>query len=363
MRNNIIIATGGTGGHIIPAVALADYFIKNKYNVIITGDSNTKKYINNDKITFYELESGSSVKKIKSLFRIFIGFLHSFKIIQKTKPDAIIGFGCYRTFPILLASKFKKVPIFLHEGNSVIGKVNRLFLKDCVNIFTSFQEIYGMDVKQSEKIIFSGSVIREGVKKYYNTSYKIKKSNKINILITGGSGGASFFSTEFIKVFSFLEKDIKSRLFIFHQVKTEEELNLVKSFYNKENIKSKVSLFFDDLPQKIYNSDLVVCRCGIGTTSELSVIGRASIMVPSPNVTNNHQFYNGKFFQRSGACYLLEENQFSPKDFVYVLLDILNNRLVELSNNIKAMAVIDADKVIYTVVNDFVNNNKKMKQL
>ena len=88
-----------------------------------------------------------------------------------------------------------------------------------------------------------------------------------------------------------------------------------------------------------------------------------SIMVPSPNVTNNHQFYNGKFFQRSGACYLLEENQFSPKDFVNVLLDILNNRLVELSNNIKAMAVIDADKVIYTVVNDFVNNNKKMKQL
>lgn len=362
MRNSIIISTGGTGGHIIPAVALAEYFLTKKYNVVVVGDDNTEKYIKNDKITFKKIESSSSLKSIKSLFTIFKGFLQSLKIIKKENPDIVIGFGCYTTFPMLLASKVKNIPIFLHEGNAFVGKVNRTFSKYCINLFTSFQEIYGIDVKQSDKIIFSGSIVREEVKKYYNDLYK-KNDDKINILITGGSGGASFFSKEFIKVFLHIDKKIKNNLFIYHQVKTKEELDGVKLFYNKENIKSEVKLFFDDLPEKIYNSDLVVCRCGIGTLSELSVIGRASIMVPSPNVANNHQFYNARFFERNKACVLLEESSFVAQNFADTFVDVINNRLEELANNIKAMAVVDADEIIFNTIDSFISNNKKMKQL
>ena len=362
MRNSIIISTGGTGGHIIPAVALAEYFLSKKYNVIIVGDNNTEKYIRNDKITFKKIESGSSLKSIKSLFKIFKGFLQSLKIIKNESPDAVIGFGCYTTFPMLLASKIKRVPIFLHEGNAFAGKVNRVFSKYCVNLFTSFQEIYGIDVKQSDKIIFTGSIVRDNVKKYYNTVYK-KDSDNIKILITGGSGGASFLSKEFIKVFLHIDKNLKNKLFIYHQVKTKEELDEVKLFYNKENIKSEVKLFFEDLPEKIFNSDLVVCRCGIGTLSELSVIGRASIMIPSPNVANNHQLYNARFFERSKACVLLEEKNFVAQNFANIFVDVINNRLEELANNIKSMAVVNADETVFNTIDTFINDNKKMKQL
>lgn len=364
MKCSIVISTGGTGGHIIPAVTMAEYFLDKGYNVTVVGDKKTENYIKNSKIAFYEIKSGYTLKKINSLLSIFKGFLSSLKIIRETKPDVVIGFGCYTTLPILLASKIKKIPIFLHEGNAFIGKINRFFLKDCVNIFTSFQEIYGIDVKQSDKILFTGSVVRKDVIKYYNDTYKSKKENDvIKILITGGSGGASFFSTEFIKVFQHMNKNMRNRLYIYHQVKTKEELDSVKLFYNKENIKSEVKLFFDDLPQKMFDSDLVVCRCGIGTLSELSVIGRASIMVPSPNVANDHQLYNAKFFERSGACVIVEEKSFVAQNFATTIENIINNKLEMLANNIKSMAVINADSVIFDTIDEFINNNKKMKEL
>lgn len=355
MSNNIIIATGGTGGHIVPAVALANYFLSKGDKVKVVGDDGVKKYLDNEEITFNRIDSGSSLTDFKSLFNIFKGFLRSFGIIRKA--DAVIGFGCYTTLPMLLACKLRKVPIFLHEGNAFIGRVNRFFLKDCVNIFTSFQEIYGMNYDNSNKIIFSGSVLRKKVKDYYKESYK-KKDDKIRILITGGSGGASFFSNEFIKVFLYIDKKLKDKLEVYHQVKTSEEANEVKYFYTKENIKSEVKTFFEDLPKKIYESDLVICRSGIGTITEVSVIGRACIMVPSPNVKNDHQTYNAKFFERSNACVLLEEKSFVAQDFAKIINDIIENKLTLLADNIKSMAVLDADEKIYNTVNNYLNDKK-----
>ena len=363
MKNNsIIISTGGTGGHIIPAVALAEYFSEKKYSGMVVGDDNVKKYLNGDKIKFQKINSGSSLRKVKSVMNIIKGFLQSLKIVKNIKPDAVIGFGCYTTLPMLMACKIKKVPIFLHEGNAFIGKINRFFSKDCINIFTSFQELYGMDYKYSNKIVFSGSVVRNEVKSYYNDIYKNKSANeKIKILITGGSGGASFFSKEFIKVFLYINKNLKDRLEICHQVKGKNEIDEVKYFYNKENIKSEVKDFFDDLPKKMYDSDLIICRSGIGTISEISFIGRACIMVPSPNVANNHQTYNAKFFERSNACFLLEEKSFVAQNFAKTFEDIINNKLEILAKNIKSMAVLDADEKIYNIINSYINDKNIFK--
>ena len=363
MKNNsIIISTGGTGGHIIPAIALANYFLENKYNVLVVGDDNVKKYLTDEKIKFQKIDSGSSLRKIKSVTNIIKGFFQSLKIIKNNKPDAVIGFGCYTTLPMLMACKFKKVSIFLHEGNAFIGRINRLFSKDCVNIFTSFQELYGMDYKYSDKIVFSGSVVRNEIKSYYDSVYKKKDNNeKIKILITGGSGGASFFGKEFIKVFLYIDKNLKNRIEVYHQVKGKNEIDEVKYFYNKENIRSEVKEFFEDLPKKMYDSDLIVCRSGIGTISEISFIGRACIMVPSPNVVNDHQTYNAKFFERSNACVLLEEKSFVAQNFAKTFEDIIENRLETLAKNIKSMAVLDADEKIYNTVNSYINDKKIFK--
>ena len=223
----------------------------------------------------------------------------------------IIGFGSYTTLPVLMAARFKKIPFCLHEQNSHIGKVNRFFLKDAKYIFTSFQEIYGMKIEYSDKIVFTGIPIRNEVKKYSNSEYTYPKDNeKFNIVITGGSGGASFFSNEFIKTFSFLDKKIKNKIRIFHQVKNIEEIDFVTNFYEKENIEHTIKPFFENMPELMFKGHLIIARSGVGTISEITAIGRPVIFVPSPNVVNDHQTYNANFYKRNNACLLVEEKSF-----------------------------------------------------
>jgi UDP-N-acetylglucosamine--N-acetylmuramyl-(pentapeptide) pyrophosphoryl-undecaprenol N-acetylglucosamine transferase len=176
----------------------------------------------------------------------------------------------------------------------------------------------------------------------------------INILVTGGSGGASFLVTELLKAFSLLRKETKNRIKIFHQAKEEGELELARSFYGSESIASEVKLFFQDMPTKMRLSHLVISRAGMGTASELAMVGRPTIFIPSPNVKNNHQLRNAKFFERNGACLVLEEADFSHENFATTLENLLANgeKLEELATNMKKLAVMDAEERIVNCLED-----------
>ncbi len=355
MEKRVIISTGGTGGHINPAIATAEYLIKNNINVLVIGNDKIEKYLIGKNINYKVIKCGSTLKSFKSLFNIFFGFLQSLKLIFSFKPQVIIGFGSYTTLPVLLASKFTKKSILLHEGNSFIGKINNFFLKDAEYLFTSFQEIYGIKINYSNKIYFTGVPIKEEIRKLYNNEYfPPKKNEKFKILITSGSGGASFFSDAFLEVFDYFDKNIKNNLKIYHQVKIEEELEKVKSFYDNLNIENEVKMFFDDMPEKILESHLVICRSGIGTASELAIIGRPVIFFPSPNVTNDHQLYNANFYKKNDAALVFEEKYFIAKEFSKTLLELIKNneQLISLAKNIKTLAVLDAEERIFKIVDE-----------
>lgn len=355
MKRNIIIATGGTGGHIFPAMSVANTFIDNDYNVLITTNEKSEKFFVNSKLNYKIINSGSSILKLKSICNIIKGTLQSIILFFKFKPEAVIGFGSYATLPILIVSKLFKVPIFLHEGNAFVGKINKIFFASSVNVFTSFQEIYGVNIKYSDKICFSGAIPKSEIMKYYDNVYKYPQNGKFNILITGGSGGASFFSTELIKIFDFISDDLRNKLEIVHQVKSNEEVEIVKDYYSKKNIKSEVKTFFEDISDRMLKSDLIICRSGIGTISEISVVGRPCIMIPSPNVANDHQLYNARFYNKNNSCILFEEKNFIIKSFSIEFEELLNNKdkMEELASNIKSMAVIDSNFKIFEIVNDY----------
>lgn len=348
-RKKIIISTGGTGGHIFPAIVLAKYLKKNKFDVLLIGNKKISDYIKKGELEYKIINSGYNLKSFKSIKNIIYGIIQSVKIFKEFKPDLVVGFGSYATLPVLIVAYFKKINLYLHEQNSHIGRINRFFSKYAKCIFTSFQEIYGIKIEYSSKIVFSGIPIRDEVKSYSNTIYKYPESDeKFNILITGGSGGASFFSNELIKTFSFLDKDIKKKIFIYQQVKEIEEIESVKSFYKREGIDCEVKQFFINMPELISNSHIIIARSGIGTASEISAIGRPVIFIPSPNVVNNHQFYNADFYKRSNACVLVDEKTFMPPNFANLLKELLLNKqkLEELANNIKALSVKNAEETI-----------------
>jgi UDP-N-acetylglucosamine--N-acetylmuramyl-(pentapeptide) pyrophosphoryl-undecaprenol N-acetylglucosamine transferase len=354
-KKSIIIATGGTGGHINPAIATAECFIKNDYDVLVVGNDKIEKYLVGKNIKYKIVSCGSSLTSFKSVANIIKGMFQSFRIIINFKPLAVIGFGSYTTLPMLLVSKFKKITIFLHEGNSFVGKINRLFLDNAKYIFTSFQELYGINIKYTSKVQFTGVPVRKEIKKLSDNAFKYPKDDeKFKILITGGSGGASFFSNDFLKVFEYLNANLRKKIKVFHQVKLKEELDTVRSLYEKLNIESEVLQFFDDFPQKVVESHLVICRSGIGTASELSAIGRPTVFVPSPNVANDHQLYNANFFKRNGACIVIEEKYFVANDFTRKLEELINSEdiLIDMSKKIKGIAIFDAEDKIVKIVGD-----------
>lgn len=359
MKKKIIISTGGTGGHVFPAISIAKTFLDNDYDVLITTDERGKKFFVNSNLNYKVISSGYSIKSIKSIINIFKGIIESFFLIRKFKPLAVVGFGCYATLPVMIASKFFKKSIFLHEGNVFVGRINNLFIKDAVNIFTTFQEMYGVNIKYCDKISFAGIVVRDDIKQYSNNIYNYPTDGKFNILITGGSGGASFFSNDFIRIFEFISKDLKERIKIIHQVKGEEEVEKIKEFYSQQNIKAEVKTFFTDMPQRMVDGDLIICRSGIGTIGEISFIGRPCIMIPSPNVINDHQLHNAKFYLKSNACMLIEEKTFIAKSFAEEFEKLLNNKdkMEELAKNIKSMSILDSNEKIFNTVNDYIINN------
>lgn len=360
MKKKIIISTGGTGGHVFPAISIARTFLKNDYDVLVTTDERGKKFFVNSDINYKVINSGYSIKSIKSIFNIIKGIIQSIFLIKKNKPVAVVGFGCYATLPVLIANKLFKTPIFLHEGNVFVGRINNLFIKDAVNIFTTFQEMYGVNIKYCDKISFAGIVVRDDIKQYSNNIYKYPTEGKFNILITGGSGGASFFSNDFIRVFEFISKNLKEKIKIIHQVKGEQEVEKIKEFYKEQNITAEVQPFFTDMPQKMLESDLIICRSGIGTIGEVSFIGRPCIMIPSPNVVNNHQLHNAKFYLKSNACILIEEKTFIAKSFAEEFEKLLSNKdkMEELAKNIKSMSTLDSNDKIFNTINEYVINKE-----
>jgi UDP-N-acetylglucosamine--N-acetylmuramyl-(pentapeptide) pyrophosphoryl-undecaprenol N-acetylglucosamine transferase len=357
-NKRVVITSGGSGGHIFPAMILGKKLIKGGNEVLFLGDKKLYGYVKGEKtLTYKYIGSGQSLKEIGSIWNIILGIFESFRIILSFKPDVVVGFGCYATLPVLLAGGILRKKIFIHEQNSHIGKVNKLFSSKAKYIFTSLHEIYGIDIRNTQKIEFTGNLLRDEIKQLYNLEYKYPaKNEKFNILITGGSGGASFFAEKFINVFKYFPSDLKKKIHITQQVKLKNEIDLIKSFYEEHSIEYEAREFFTDMPQRIGEAHLVVARSGIGTMSELAVAGRPTICIPSPNVANNHQFFNADFYRKSNACILLEEQYFDEEDFSKIIINLIQNseQLRNLSKNIRSLACLDAEDKIYNfIMEDF----------
>lgn len=361
-KKRIILTTGGTGGHIFPAITTSNLLKEEGYSVIIVGDNQLEKYSDSMECEYKIVETGKT-KSIKTFFSLIKGFFQNISIIKKFKPDLIIGFGSYATFPTLLASKFLKIPLFLHESNSTIGKVNKWMSNYANCIMTNFHELYGINIKNTSKIRIVGMPVRGNIMKLANKEFNypdFSKNEKFNIFITAGSGGATFFGNQLIESIKLLDDKIKKNITIHHQVRLND-LDNVKEFYRNEHIEAEIKTFFNDMNEQFKNANLVISRSGTGTISELMTVGIPTIFIPSPNVANNHQFKNVELIAKLNACVLQEEKNFNPYDFAKILTDLILNKedkLNTLKTNTQKFSNCNSNKNIINCINDFFINNK-----
>jgi len=338
-KSTIIIATGGTGGHVAPALSIIDKLIDHNLIIItdIRGEAFFKKFYNNEdkiidtndfnhQLIVHNITSPNNkglINKLKSLFQILFSTIKCLNLFIIKKPQIIIGFGGYSSVTPLIAAKFLRIPIIIHEQNAVLGRANR-FLSKFANILAlSFKDTKFN--KNYYKSIFTGNPVREEFNIIGKLKYNPPEQGKqFSILIMGGSLGASFFSDKIPTILCSLPIELKKRLTVFHQVKEEEIIN-VKKLYGKNKINSEVKSFFEDVFTQFKKAHLIITRSGGSSIAEILAANRPTIFIPLPTALDNHQEENAKYIVKNKGGWLLDQNKTSPKLFKEFLKDLIEN--------------------------------------
>ena len=352
MKRTIILSTGGTGGHIFPALALKKNLESYGFSVKITGDDRFSKYHKFDPehifIPSANFSNKSPIAILKTMFTLAKGFIKSLLLIYKAKPELIVGFGGYATYPVMLASIILGKKIMLHEANTVIGKVNKILLFKASYITTGFKTIHGIPSKYQSKIIYTGNPVRDQI-----YASKTMPDDKFSILIIGGSQGAKIFSRIIPDMIINLPKHIKEKLYISQQVK-EEDIQLIKEKYLQENISHEIKSFFDNMDVKLSQANLVIARSGASTISELIKVGVPAIFIPYPTAADNHQYYNAKEIVDQTAGWLIKESSSTASQLLQIMKSIFQDlsKLTIYSNNLKELDM-DASNNIAKLIEQY----------
>ncbi len=385
----VLIVTGGTGGHIFPALALAEELSK-KHKVGILGDKNTQKHLKNTlNLPFSKISSSqipkSRLKKITSAIKISIGILQSLIKITIYRPHFIFAFGGYSTFPTLIAATLLKRKIILHEQNAVLGKVNRIFARFCYKIALTFEKTKKIDKKYQNKIIHTGTALRKEILKLSKKEYQLPnkiipkerktmgyqglvlasefeemtnptpKRELFNVLIIGGSGGAEIFSKILPKAFFNLDEEFKNNIQIFQQCRgdlTEETFENYEEF----NMNIEIDNFFNDMKSKINKAHLIISRAGSTSIHEFLAAKKPMILVPFAKSADNHQVENAKIFEKNNLAILVKEKDFTIKKMSTILNDTLSKdkKLIKMSENCTKYAenILDGTKNLVNLISD-----------
>ena len=345
----ISILASGTGGHVYPAHTVATEFVKRGYKILWIG---TKKGIEN-KIIKHEsiiLKHISStgirgkpiLQKIVGILSLFKSIFEVFLLMREYRPKLTIGFGGYVSVPGSIISYFFRIPVVIHEQNSIAGTANKINYFFAKKTFETFPNSFS---KFSEKIVHSGNPIREVFLNLEKPEEKYKSHNSyLNILALGGSQGSAFFNECLPFAFShFHNKNIS----ITH-LSGVSNAKLVEDRYKKYKINATVSEFTEDIDVLYDWANLIICRSGATTLSEISKIGRAIILVPFPHATDNHQFYNASYLANQSACILIEQSDAFVESFVNTINIVLNDqkRMYTLSKNIQKVFPKDTISII-----------------
>ena len=320
---NILISTGGSGGHVIPAAILYEH-LKNESNVFMSCDDRGAQYLDKDKFKIKIINVPKISKNIFlipfQIFLLLILTLKSIFFLKKKKITIMISTGGYMSLPLCIASKILNVKLFLFEPNIVLGRSNNLFIRSCKKIFCYSNNIKNFPEKFKNKISVIPTLLR---KEFYSTKIANDLNKEITLLVIGGSQGAQIFNT--IIQDSILELSKSYTLNIFHQTKLENFNNL-KNFYLKNNIDSELFDFKDDVLKFMSKSNICITRAGASTLAELVFLNIPHIAIPLPSAKDNHQLENALFYQKHGCNWLLSQNETNKKNLTDKLINIIKNK-------------------------------------
>ena len=321
MKEKILISTGGSGGHVIPATTIYDH-LKKEFDIVISSDLRGLKYLNSDTYKVFVVDTPKLNKSILlpfSTLKVFFLTLRCLFLLKREKIQILISTGGYMSLPLCFAAKILNIKIFLLEPNMVIGRANKFFLNFCEKIICYAKNIIGFPNKFQNKLKILNPIIR---KKYYE-KVSIKKNRIFTIMIIGGSQGAQIFDEIIHEVIIKSSKVYSLR--IIHQT-NKKNLDFFKNFYSKNKIENTVFSFNQNLNVLLNQSDLCITRAGASSLAEISLLNIPFIAIPLPSSKDNHQLENANYYKNKDCCWILEQVNFDKQKFEDLLLNILKNK-------------------------------------
>jgi UDP-N-acetylglucosamine--N-acetylmuramyl-(pentapeptide) pyrophosphoryl-undecaprenol N-acetylglucosamine transferase len=360
----VILAAGGTGGHLFPAQALAEVLGARGYDVHLMTDERVRDYGKNFPATETHLIASGSPSFSKPLqvpgrgFKLLRGFLKARSLMKKLKPAAVVGFGGYPSFPPLFAARSLKIPTVIHEANAVLGRANKVLATRVNIVATSFKKTALL--QDGVKAIFTGNPPRAIVLKQKAAAYVAPKSSGVfKLVVFGGSQGAKFFSDFMPDVFAAMPTAHRKRLHLSQQCRADD-VPAVKARLATLKIKAEISPFFSDMPKLLAASQLVICRSGATTVAELGVIGRPAIFVPLPHAIDNDQLRNAQNFAGAGGGWVFSQVELKAAEFAAFLVRLMDDSatLKKAASAAMAQGVPDAPNKLADVVEGLVSKDK-----
>ena len=325
----LLIAAGGTGGHMFPAQALAWEFEKEGWKVILITDPRGEKFSSTFPTSITKFVQTSATLKLndpigipKAMIILLGSIIKSFCIFIELKPRAVIGFGGYPSFASLLVARVLNVKTVVHEQNAVLGRVNKLFSKRVNAVACSF---WPTDAPVNAKKYFTGNPIRHDIMATHKITFDLPLTGILNLVVIGGSQGASFFSKVVPEAIECLPLKLKTRLRITQQAR-KEDCKKLENNYEKIGVDTTVEDFFQDIGTIFSRAHLIIARAGASTISEVLFFGKPLILIPIPNSFDDHQKINAQRVAQLGAAIQLDQENSTGKQLAEKINSILGNQ-------------------------------------
>ncbi|MDE0539849.1 MAG: undecaprenyldiphospho-muramoylpentapeptide beta-N-acetylglucosaminyltransferase [Rhodospirillales bacterium] len=361
----IVLATGGTAGHVFPAEALAAELAARGCRLALFTDRRGGAFGGRlNEIDTYRIRAGGiagkgPVDRLMSTAEIGLGTMQAWQLLKQLRPAAAIGFGGYASVPTMTAATFAGMRTAIHEQNAVLGRANRLLAGRVNHIATAFKEVRSVPAGAEAKVVRTGMPVRPMIGAVRDRVYPpLDGDSPLNILVFGGSQGAHALSQVVPQALGMLDPRFKDRLRVVQQCR-EEDIAVVRGQYGSFGIDADLRPFFDDIPERYAAAHLVICRSGASTVAELTAIGRPAIMVPYPHAVDDHQAFNAHALDDAGGGWLMPETSFAA-DALATRLDSLFSlpKLLEkAAAAAKAAGVPDAVATLADMVMGMVPGN------
>ena len=323
----ILLAAGGTGGHVFPAEALAAELLRRGHRVGLVTDTRGKGFGQNlPELPLYRIPSGtpsgrSIGGKLLAIIEIARGVMAASSLLALTRPAAVIGFGGYPALPLLLAARMKRVPVLIHEQNAVLGRVNRLVAGRADRIATSFPVTRFLPAQTPATV--TGNPVRPAILAAADRPYTAPNGT-ISVLVMGGSQGARVLSDVVPAALAALPQDIRRRLKVQQQCRPED-LERVRAAYAQAGIQAETASFFGDVAERLAAAHLVVSRSGASSTAEIAAIGRPALLVPYAHAMDDHQTANAQALVQAGGAIAIAQDKFSVERATTAFNDLLSD--------------------------------------